>query len=365
MKKFLLTLLVAPFMGSVQANAQGNCQADYQLDDSNCPSVSFTDNSVADSTSQIVFWSWDFGDGNTSLSSNPTHTYASQGWFLICLTIETSNSCMSTICDTVVIDCSSQSECEADFYFSSDSTGNCETINFFDLSTSNTSINEWAWDFGDGNTSTLENPTHTYANDGSYTVCVTITATDSCVDTYCETVEIDCNGQQGCNADFFTIADSTVGCPSFGFYDLSTSSTSINEWSWDFGDGNTSTSQSPSNTYAANGTYVICLSITAADSCVTTYCETIVIDCIAGLNSNYLNNLTVSPNPAQNVIQLNLPQANSIEFQIIGLNGAVCLQGARSAASTHAFIISDLDAGMYLMQLNIDGATQVIRFIKE
>lgn len=233
------------------------------------------------------------------------------------------------------------------------------------MSMSNTSINEWVYDFGDGSISTLQNPSHTYSNDGTYIVCLSITAADSCTANFCETVVINCNGQLNCNSAFIMDMDSSGICPTVQFFDLSTSNTSINEWVYDFGDGNTSTIQNPTHTYATNGTYVVCLSTTAADSCVATYCETIVIDCIVGLNETQLEGLILSPNPAQSTIQLSLKQATDIEYQIIGLNGAIYQQGERSGTTTHAFEIYDLEAGMYLLRLKVEDEIQIIRFIKE
>lgn len=73
---------------------------------------------------------------------------------------------------------------------------------FTDGSTGATS---YAWDFGDGNTSTDVNPTHTYASSGTYTVCLTVTNADNCSSEYCSEVTINVTGIGELNANSFSI----------------------------------------------------------------------------------------------------------------------------------------------------------------
>ncbi|NIM11614.1 MAG: PKD domain-containing protein, partial [Candidatus Aminicenantes bacterium] len=72
-------------------------------------------------------------------------------------------------------------------------TINCLTVNFTDTSTDDGTIVSWLWDFGDGNTSTEQNPTHTYAADGTYTVTLTVTDDDSLTDSVSKIITVaDC-----------------------------------------------------------------------------------------------------------------------------------------------------------------------------
>lgn len=135
-------------------------------------------------------------------------------------------------------------------------------VNFSDLSAAqNTTISSWLWDFGDGKTSTLPSPSHTYQSSGTYTISLTVgDGTLSDLETksnYITVVEI--------KADF--IADVTTGeAPlTVSFNDLSTSSETITSWFWDFGDGNTSTSPSPLHTYQSVGTYAVSLTVASAN----------------------------------------------------------------------------------------------------
>lgn len=111
------------------------------------------------------------------------------------------------------------------------------------------------WDYGDGSPlDTAFNPTHTYASPGTYTVCSTIYAPCD-TDTVCTTVII-------CPAP--ALADYTYSTtyPTVNFTDASSNAVA---YSWDFGDGSTSTQSSPSHTYSGLGLYNVCLTVT--DSC--------------------------------------------------------------------------------------------------
>jgi FOG: PKD repeat len=118
----------------------------------------------------------------------------------------------------------------------------------------------WAWDFGDGTTSTLANPTHTYANAGSYSVSLTVSNTkgsDTSTQTDLVTVK-DHSPLAG-----FTATNTSGQAPlSVGFAD--TSSNHPTSWAWDFGDGATSSAQNPSHDYTTAGSYAVSLTVTNA-----------------------------------------------------------------------------------------------------
>lgn len=136
--------------------------------------VAFTDNSHPGPSGPITAWAWEFGDGGTSSSQNPTHAYASTGNYSVRLTVTGSGSDGTasitspiTVLDTGVLNS----------YFSYSVSG--LAVTFTDLSVAGPSgpITAWAWDFGDSNTSTSQNPSNTYAAAGTYTVTLTVTGT--------------------------------------------------------------------------------------------------------------------------------------------------------------------------------------------
>ncbi|NUM64896.1 phytase, partial [candidate division KSB1 bacterium] len=215
--------------------------------------VNFTDLTSGSATS----WSWDFGDGQTSTSQNPTHTYAAPGVYTVTLTSSDGNcSDEETKTDFITVTGAPAAE-----FIASSTSGNAPfTVNFTDQSTGNPT--SWAWDFGDGGTSTAQNPAHTYNVAGDYTVI--LTASNDCgstVETKTNYIHVDpCIPPA---AAF--IASSTSGNAPFtvNFTDQSTGSPT--SWAWDFGDGGTSTAQNPAHTYTAAGDYTVTL--TATSSC--------------------------------------------------------------------------------------------------
>ena len=136
-------------------------------------------------------WHWDFGDGETSSTENPSHTYATAGTFIVELIAFNDAGCN----DTIEIEVTVYPTPTADFEFvvgdySSEVglIGACieSTIQFNDLSTivDPDVINSWIWNFGDGGTSALENPTHDYAVTGTYTITLTVESENGCSSTY-------------------------------------------------------------------------------------------------------------------------------------------------------------------------------------
>ncbi|MEO6166620.1 MAG: PKD domain-containing protein, partial [Chitinophagales bacterium] len=230
--------------------------------------AAFTNTSAA--TGDITSYYWEFGDGSTSYEQSPSHIYTSDGNYYVCLTITAHNPfCTETYCDSVVIHHPSDS-CHASFTFHT--TG--LSVDFTDASTSTEIISSWFWDFGDGQTSDQQNPSHTYNHDGTYHVCVTISDVhEICTSTFCHEVTLD-PPSDTCQASFtFHATDLTVD-----FIDASTSTETISSWFWDFGDGHTSDQQNPSHTYYHEGTYHVCVTISDIhEICTTTFCHEVTV----------------------------------------------------------------------------------------
>lgn len=145
-------------------------------------SVSFTDTSSNTPTS----WSWDFGDGNTSTLQNPTHSFTTAGSSTVSLTASNAAGSSSPATHSVTV-----TSMVASFNSNPKGFYSGQTVKFYDTSTSTGEvITSWSWDFGDGNTSALQNPTHTYAtslSNTSYTVALTVTGSNSGTNTSTQT----------------------------------------------------------------------------------------------------------------------------------------------------------------------------------
>ncbi|HWB62114.1 MAG TPA: PKD domain-containing protein, partial [Chitinophagales bacterium] len=124
----------------------------------------------------------------------------------------------------------------------------------------------YSWNFGDGNTSNQQNPSHTYTYNGTYYVCETVTNAGGS-NTYCDSVHVTNNPAPVAH---FTWAAAGGGLINF----TNTSTGSPTTYAWTFGDGATSSSINPGHTYAANGAYYVCLTVSNPNGS-NTYCDSV------------------------------------------------------------------------------------------
>jgi PKD repeat protein len=205
-----------------------------------------------------------FGDGGTSSAQNPVHDYVSTtGNYTVCLTI-TSGNCSDTYCQPITL-----GDCQADFTYTNTDPS---TFNFIDLSWSlGGNIIAWNWTFGDGTTSTEQNPQHVYTGVGSYDVCLTFTTAIGCTSTVCQTVTVSLTPI--CNADFNY---QTLANGDLQFNDLSTANSTIVSWAWTFGN-QTSSAQNPIQTFVGGFSYDVCLTITTLAGCTDFSCQVVFV----------------------------------------------------------------------------------------
>ena len=233
-------------------------------------------------------WEWDFGDGNTSTDQFPTHTYTTPGTYEVSLTSTYSASCQGTETKTAYITVG-----EIPFVdFAADTTSGCETP--FPVQFTNNSIGggalDYLWNFGDGNTSTDENPMNVYADNGTYTVSLTATNSNGCSSTITEPDFINVALTE---ADFLPDLFGFCQPLEVNFGDSSTSGTPIASWEWNFGDGNTSTDQHPTHTYADTGIFDVSLVITNDLGCSDTLTRTNYIFVYTPPEANFYDGDTV------------------------------------------------------------------------
>jgi PKD repeat protein len=157
-------------------------------------------------------------------------------------------------------------------------------VNFLDSSSGNPTI--WFWDFGNGATSTLKNPSTTYFIPGKYTVTLTVTNAAGAN----TKVQQDFIVVYGKPIVLFSGNDS-IGCYPFPvkFTDLSVPSLGTNNtsWIWDFGDGTQATTQSPLNTYLQTGNYTVSLKVTNDKGCFSTFTKPSYIRLNGGVKPDF------------------------------------------------------------------------------
>ena len=222
--------------------------------------VQFHDESTGSPTS----WRWDLGNGTISLFQNPSTVYFAPGTYTVKLVVKTINGADSilkqqyiTVYDNPIAD-----------FTASDSVGCFPLpVTFTDKSTvTGGAINQWQWDFGDGNTTSLQNPMHTYTGTGNYTVTLKVTSDKGCSKSFSKTQYVQITS--GVIADFdYTPATNSCSAPvQINFNNKSVESGTVS-YQWNFGDGQTGTIKSPQHTYTSNGSYTVTLVAVNSTGC--------------------------------------------------------------------------------------------------
>ena len=227
-----------------------------------CPGVEvqFTDLSIADTT--LASWLWTFGDGTTSIVQNPKKVYNTPGQYTVTLTVTNVNGCSKTMVmpNAVVV----TTPPVADYVLPDYVSCTPFTLNLADNSTTVSSpAVAWSWDFGNGDTSNLQEPVYTFTSPGVYQVRFRVTDANGCSDEVVKQVEA-----TEAPVPAFTVMDS-VGCAPFTarFLDQSTQPYPITSWLWEFGDGSTSTQQNPVHVYQQDGVYSVRLTVRDGNGC--------------------------------------------------------------------------------------------------
>ncbi|MFN8394500.1 MAG: PKD domain-containing protein [Bacteroidia bacterium] len=219
--------------------------------------VPFTNTSTGANT-----FSWTFGDGGTSTQTNPSHTYTATGTYTVTLISSTAFGCRDTVTNTIQLDTIPDAQWVADTVCIGNPTS------FTDLSAG--SPISWAWTFGDGGTSTLQNPQHSYAAPGTYSVKLKVFNGFGCPDSLIRQVVV--NPVPVAN---FSAPPVCFGMPSI-FTSTSTGSPVL--FDWDFGDGNTGSTANPTHVYTAAGTYNVTLIVFSGVGCSDTITRQVIVN---------------------------------------------------------------------------------------
>jgi PKD repeat protein len=177
--------------------------------------VNITDNS-SDSDGTITSWLWDFGDGTNSTSKNPSHTFIQKGEWQVTLTVTDNDGARTSITHTVAVvnlppaaafNCTTNPQTDMEIQFTDNS-----------VDPENRSLS-WLWDFGDGNTSELQAPTHKFATEGDYNVTLTVTDDENATNTYTMTVPVT-KPQTSGSTPLWMIAVVVIAIAAIGFVGL-------------------------------------------------------------------------------------------------------------------------------------------------
>lgn len=216
----------------------------------------FTDATVI-SNGSIQSWNWNFGDGTNSNSQNPVHAYAVAGNYSVGLTVVSAAGCSSTVYQPVTVNPLPVAA------FTANNACIGIAVNFVNQSTvSSGNISTYSWNFGNGISSTQQNPSHVYNNPGNYNVSLQVTTAGGCISTATRTVNIHPRPVAA-----FTASNACAGTPVQFNNNSSISSGNINSYFWDFNNSNTSTAGSPVHTFNMAGNYTVSLIATSSFGC--------------------------------------------------------------------------------------------------
>lgn len=232
-------------------------------------SVAFQDSSTIGAGAQIISYSWDFGDGNTSTAPSPTHNYLSFGTYNVRLIVEANDQCNSK--DTIVKVVHVAAKPVANFNFSNGCYS--QPFQFTNNSTiAAGNITNWYWNFGDGNTSGLRDPVHSYSAPGIYTVKLVATSEFNCVsDTITRIIVAGAKPVVNFVVPAICLLDATANFTN----STTVADTSTLSYLWNFDDPNataanpnTSTLINPTHLYSAAAVYNVKLVTSTYLGCV-------------------------------------------------------------------------------------------------
>ncbi|CAN5637141.1 hypothetical protein BH11BAC2_BH11BAC2_11410 [soil metagenome] len=250
------------------------------------PAVSFTstnaclgfttafNNTSSIATGNIINWAWNFNNGYSSNLQNPTQVYSTSGAYTVTLVATSGAGCRDSVTLPVNVDPIPNADFTANTVCASEAT------QFNDASTiPSGNINSWSWDFGDGNTSNLQSPQHTYALEGTYIVTLVAYSTSGCADSIQYSVTVNPTPVADFNADPVCEGDSTQ------FINTSfINNGSISDINWDFGDGNTSTDVDPMHKYVQAGTYTVTLTVGSDLGCENVITKQVEVNSLPNAN---------------------------------------------------------------------------------
>jgi len=230
--------------------------------------VTFTNTSTISDASTLSYL-WDFtGTGPTSTTVNPVYTYTTNGTYNVSLTAVSIHGCKDSIMHTVAID--------QNPVVSFNLTNACINTPVSMGSTTPGSSLTYSWNYGDGNTGSIQNESHPYAVAGTYNVALTVTNASGCVGSNTQSVVV----YPGPNVSF-TAQNQCVNVP----VNFINTSTNANSYSWNFPSlSTTSTQQNPTETFTTGGTFQTNLTATSSNGCQATYSDSVKIYALPVVN---------------------------------------------------------------------------------
>lgn len=345
-------------------------------------------------------YDWFFSNGISSAATSPSVQFTNNSganWAMV--TVTDANGCVSSYCIIIPLapatgNCSSGFSSYSNYQF-----GNPGEV-FFQSYFFNTALSgaSYSWDFGDGSTSNLENPQHTYASTGFYNVCLTTTL-NGCTFTSCNNEYVDLtwwnsNPFSGnCTAGFMIISNS--GNASGLINIINTSQGNNLFYTWSFGNGFISNNPLPFTTINNPGIYEICVNILdTINNCSDTFCDTITIDSLGNVyrasmagnvgilvsgapqpnallsviaSEKEMTDITIVPNPTNGIFSLNADwMQGAALIEIVDITGKLIQKQTINTTKGQKAVsidMQDLADGSYLVRVVSNQRVQTVKLL--
>jgi PKD repeat protein len=327
---------------------------------------------------QNATWNWNFGDGGTSNLFSPAHTYSASGMYTVTLTgTDQLGICTYSTAQSISVTVQSCSLTSAFSYTS----GLGGLVNFTSLCTGTTNTTSYWWNFGDGNSSSAVNPSHTYTSNGSFSVSLSVN--DSILFN-CNDVSSQLVNYTTCIAYVnFTMAKDSSQLPAIVWDAVPNYPQNILAANWIWGDGSNTTGLYPSHTYSAAGLYSICVSITVSCGATATACYNTnifrsanaeqsaiavvhVVSGITGIKTNDPGNAQIILYPNPNNGEFIITSENfseKTEIVISSVLGNEIYHSSFEENGMKKIKVDGIFSGTYFLKINSAGKTTYKKFV--
>lgn len=286
---------------------------------------------------------WTFGDGASSTDQNPNHTYTNVGTYEVCL--EVTNECGTDVfCENIIINEVIEAVTAGYFSFLSVCLGGA-----LDFENTSSGATTYQWDFGDETTSSDENPSHIFTEEGMYEVSL-IASNNNNSDTITQTINV-------LPPPSLAAFSANEGEDEFT-YEMSFVGENADLFAWDFGDGSTSVEENPVHVFTEVGTYNVCLE--AYNDCASfTICnEVVVVNTVSPIIDLKEQQLRVLSNPFQDIIHLEIENylgEQEVQIALFNTYGQL-IETHQTNDAQLIWNLSDLSLpnGLYFIQVKID-----------
>ena|GEM_PF-6648377 len=290
----------------------------------------------------IATYDWDFGDGSQSALENPSHTYASAGTYAVKLNVTDTAGCNNLFVDSIRV----FEEPVPDFQATAQGSLCSQKPLIFENLTVLPTEASFFWDFGDGNTSTDENPEHVYAAAGDYIVSQNINMAGCAIEKI-DTITINPGPSVA-----FQVANTCLG--EILQFENTSQGDFLAGYEWDFGDGTQSTQTNPNHRYDTAGVYNVLFTAFTTNGCDFTISQSVEIQPLAEVA--FESDVACVGQPTQFTELVNIAQSNITDyFWDFGVSGT---QTDISTAANPEFNFPA--AGTYNVSLQVttsDGCT--------